>query len=229
MHISKINSATINHATKPRRGIRGFIKEMQHNHRSKQMAECDAKMASINAAYIQGNPDIAAKVNAVTAYVMKPDFTSPKISDDTERHKIFYSKEITYKDLIGRCTSIDEIYNKYGSYGLKVYAGLLNDDVKNKLLPKSSDYKISECMCDADRSAVITFNEYLMSNDKGYPSDIYQRFGQFGKNMLDSYMVSGYVGNGLSGECKGSYHTTSYFNTMIRDSYETDVLLYEKF
>ena len=127
------------------------------------MAEFDAIMAIIKAAYIQGNPDIAEKTNAVTDYVMKPDFTSPKISDDTERHKIFYSKEITYKDLIGSCADVDEIYNKYGSYGLITYAGLLNDDVKNKLLPKPSDYRISEILLDAGKSVVNAFEEYLIS------------------------------------------------------------------
>ena len=229
MSVFQISSTTSNSTTKHRKSIGYFIKKVQHNRWRKQMARIDQNMQVITDLYVKGNPDIATKVNAVNNYVMRPDFTSPKIDDDRDRQRSICSyQRNTYEYLIGSCTDINEIYNEFGSYGLIAYAqNMLSDDTRDKLLPKASDYKISECICLSDKPANLTFNEYLMSNDKGYPSDIYQRFGQYGKDMLNTYMMSGYVGNGSADGFKGTYHTTSYFNTMIRDSYPLDVLYYQ--
>jgi len=213
MHISQINATSgLTPKSTQRNAVSRLIHNIGANRRRRQMARIDKNMQTITKLYLKGNPEIAAKVNAVNEYVMKTDFSAPKISKEYEPHGLFCLDDMSYEYFIGKCTDVNEIYNQFGSYGLIAYAGnSISDNARTKLLPKSNDYKISESIVASDKPISLIFTEYLDSNNYGHMSDLYQRFGQIGKELFDKYRSIGFIDNGADANWKETYNVTNRF------------------
>ncbi len=191
--------------------LRG-VHNLRARHFRRQMSRIDQNMQRITELYLKGNPEIAAKVNAVDEYVMGERFSTPQISKEYRPSGMFALDDMSYEYLIGKCTDVNEIYNQFGSYGLIAYAGnCISDNARAKLLPKSNDYIISESIVLSDKPISLIFSEYLNSNNYGHMSDLYQRFGQSGKELFDKYRSIGFIDNGADANWKETYGVTGRF------------------
>ena len=209
-----------------RRSVAKFAERVRcHLDSNYALEVANKNMAKINVLYLKGNPDIASKVKAVNEYVMRPDFSAPKVSENRDLGSNYY--DASYEELIGSCENVDEIYNEFGSYGLIAYAHNICDDaVREKLLPKAKNYKISEGMVFIDKPISLVFNQYLASNSKGYAEDLSQRFGQSGYDLFEKYRLINCVQDVVDDNWKSAYRTTSLFDEIIKDFIHIDEFNY---
>ena len=180
-------------------------------------------MQEVDSLYLKANPELEGKRAAVYKFMQDIDFAAPKI-DTNEKANFNYLMKETPEDVIN-CLgdNVSAIYNELGAYGLKVYSKAT--DYEN-ILKMPEDYQINEQYMISDKKISSTFNEYLSSNKNGYVNDIYKRFGQYGKYLMDEYSTIGLVKNGLSSECKETYSITKMFNETVEDFIPIEDLCY---
>ncbi len=161
--------------------------------------------------YLKNHPEIIKRSEAVKGFIQNNRFALPKLNDDAV--SCLTAKA---EDLLKSCgDNLEKIYNLMGAYGLQLYGSIML--TYKDVLGDSHNRNVSENGYFSDKKIKLAFDEYMDKNDKGNVKDIYHRFGQCGKTLLDRYFMTGCVRNGSATKVDGTYRTTDNFDLLVRD------------
>ena len=167
--------------------------------------------------FFRANPDIAAKVAATKVMLQNPNLPAPQINYNSNEYNYNQIKDISFEEALSIVKNPRTAYNMLGAYGLMAYThSMLDEEEESKLLPKINNHKVREAFYDSNTLPISQiFNKYMNFNKNGYTDEIYQRFGQVGRDLTDYYLEVGAITKNVDADQHETYKATDMFDDIV--------------